>query len=326
MSKARIITATNVNHALNDALWHLKTKGVISDSRNGRVVRAPGPVITEYLHPRERLVSPAWRDANHVFHLAETIWMLSGANRVEWLLQFNSSFSQFAESDGTQHGAYGHRWFRHFDMNQIHLALEELRKPNNRRVVVQMWDARTDFAANYKDVPCNTHIYFEVQDGELNMTVCCRSNDIMWGAYGANAVHFSMLQELMATTLGVRVGTYYQLSNNFHMYLDFGPGKLVDLHALPTHAEDDYELYTNAKPVPLLQGKETIGDFIADCHDVVRGHDSVVKTAFMRRTAVPILKTYILRKKAQPFSFEHIEESDWKHSFQGWVNRRTERD
>ena len=50
------------------------------------------------------------------------------------------------------------------------------------------------------------------------MTVCCRSNDIIWGAYGANAVHMSMLQEFMAGCIGVPVGRYYQVSDNYHAY------------------------------------------------------------------------------------------------------------
>jgi hypothetical protein len=69
-----------------------------------------------------------------------------------------------------------------------------------------------------KDLPCNTHIYFKVRDGLLNMTVCCRSNDIIWGAYGANAVHFSVLQEYVAARVGVPVGSYTQLSDSYHAY------------------------------------------------------------------------------------------------------------
>ena len=33
---------------------------------------------------------------------------------------------------------------------------------------------------------------------KLCMTVCNRSNDMLWGAYGANVVHMSMLQEFVA--------------------------------------------------------------------------------------------------------------------------------
>lgn len=97
-----------------------------------------------------------------------------------------------------------------------------------------------DLVGTWKDRPCNTHVYLRVWEidngpdlmrppedqgkypprtrGVLDMTVCCRSNDAIWGAYGANAVHFSVLQEYLAAAVGVGVGTYYQVSNNFHVY------------------------------------------------------------------------------------------------------------
>jgi thymidylate synthase len=54
----------------------------------------------------------------------------------------------------------------------------------------------------------------------LDLTVLCRSNDVVWGAYGANAVHFSVLQEYLAGRIGVDVGVMYQFSNNYHGYVD----------------------------------------------------------------------------------------------------------
>jgi hypothetical protein len=42
---------------------------------------------------------------------------------------------------------------------------------------------------------------------------------MVWGAYGANAVHFSVLQEFIAAAVGVPVGFYWQVANNFHAYL-----------------------------------------------------------------------------------------------------------
>ena len=50
------------------------------------------------------------------------------------------------------------------------------------------------------------------------MSIVNRSNDMIWGAYGANAVHMSMLLEYMAAMTGFQVGIYYQISNNLHAY------------------------------------------------------------------------------------------------------------
>jgi hypothetical protein len=40
----------------------------------------------------------------------------------------------------------------------------------------------------------------------------------VWGAHGANAVHFSVLQEYLAGCIGVHIGKLYQFSNNYHIY------------------------------------------------------------------------------------------------------------
>jgi hypothetical protein len=50
------------------------------------------------------------------------------------------------------------------------------------------------------------------------MAVTCRSNDILWGAHGANVVHFSILQEYMAARLGLNMGRLDQYSFNYHLY------------------------------------------------------------------------------------------------------------
>lgn len=67
---------------------------------------------------------------------------------------------------------------------------------------------------------CNDLIMLKVRDGELNMTVACRSNDAIWGAYGANAVQFSMLLEYIAQRAGYEVGVYRQVSDSLHVYVD----------------------------------------------------------------------------------------------------------
>jgi thymidylate synthase len=68
---------------------------------------------------------------------------------------------------------------------------------------------------------CNLQVLFDAGLGRLNMTVTNRSNDLIWGAYGANVVHFSFLHEYMAALTGLPVGCYYQVSNNLHIYPEF---------------------------------------------------------------------------------------------------------
>lgn len=323
---ARVLTVRNVDMALTEGLWLLRTTGISEDSRNGLVLAAPGPVLTSYLFPRERLVTHPARDANHVFHLMETIWMLAGERNVNWLLQFNSQFGKYAEPGGLQHGAYGHRWRKMFMLDQILSAVEQLQVRGNRRVVIGMWHPSHDLGSPARDVPCNTHIYFQVKYDTLEMTVCCRSNDVIWGAYGANAVHFSMLQELMALALGVRVGTYHQFSNNYHLYTEFGQGK--DLLSQPpvgtkyaSHPEESAMAL-----VPLLTDNETIGMFLVDCEKFVAGEFGRLKTNFMNTVAMPLHNAYLARKfggtgHAQKY-LDECQPCDWKTMFTQWTEKR----
>lgn len=221
------ITGHNVNDAYEEGLWKMRILGKDADSRNGKVKRIPGPVATTYLHPTERMLFDAQRDANPFFHIFEGIWMLAGRNDVKWISQFNSNIGQYSDDGITLSGAYGRRWREHWGRDQLTWVIDHLRKnPNSRRAVLQMYDPECDQETRYldpKDIPCNTAVYFEIDEGSLNMTVTNRSNDMIWGAYGANAVHMSMLQEFVANALGVPVGRYVQFSNNFHIYeLHFG--------------------------------------------------------------------------------------------------------
>jgi len=327
MGTTTVISALNVNYALPYALVMLAECGQETNSRNGPVIRAPGLVVTEYERPWERLVFNPVRDANHVFHLMETIWMLAGQNDVNWLLKYNSSFGQFAEANGVQHGAYGRRWRGFFNgVDQLRALEKELRVPGNRRAVLGMWSPAHDLGSGMKDVPCNTHVYFDVDtDSRLNMTVCCRSNDVMWGAYGANAVHFSMLQELLALHLGVSIGTYYQVSNNFHMYTEFGPGVNADEMQ---EIVDPYRLNQCPSLVMIGHG-ETMWDFLEDCEKFVHGNAGAMRTYFMRHIAFPLSSAYLGRKAGRDDYHEilaSMPNCDWKLAFKQWAERRNQKE
>lgn len=233
----RVITGRNVNLILPEAIRLMHEIGIERDSRNGPVMQSPVPVSTVYENPTERVVFYPERDANPFFHLYESLWMLMGRNDLAGPQRYVKTFGQFSDDGVTLHGAYGYRWRQAFgymveidhggqrleweSFDQLNTIAEQLKKnPNDRRCVLQMWDARLDLGKTGKDLPCNDTATFQIgTDGRLHLVVFCRSNDIIWGAYGANAVHFSFLLEYMANWIGVPVGTYTQVSVNWHMYL-----------------------------------------------------------------------------------------------------------
>ena len=221
------IYARNVSDALFQGLQSIQNFGRRINTRNGEVLEFPSPVITTYTNSRERVLFYEQRDANPFFHLMESFWMLAGRNDVEWISQFNGRINTYSDDGIRFHGAYGHRWRHWFEKDQIHQAIFRLNTyENDRRAVLGMWDPKHDLVSTNdgNDYPCNTHIYFSKRNivgrDTLDMTVCNRSNDMIWGAYGANAVHMSILLEYMAAMTDCVVGKYYQFSNNLHVYTE----------------------------------------------------------------------------------------------------------
>lgn len=217
-----IIEARNVHRAFPQAVALMRTHGVERGSRNGPVLQAPWPVTTVYERPQERLVFWPSRDVNVAFLVYEALWMLAGRNDLAPLTRYIAGFGRYSDDGRSLNGAYGHRWRNVFDDDQLAVIVQRLRRDrDDRRSVLQMWDANYDLGSPSRDVPCNMIATFQIASGgELDLTVFCRSNDIVWGAYFANAFHFSVLLECMARAIGVPVGTYRQVSVNWHAYRD----------------------------------------------------------------------------------------------------------
>lgn len=241
----KVLNVRNVHEALPRAVQLIHLVGDRRPSRYGEVLQYPGPVSTVYERPRERVLFWPERDANPFLHLYESLWMLAGRNDVAGPVRYAKRMQEFSDDGETYHGAYGHRWRRYFgrmvasedpndecdgcqrtvtsweSKDQLAVIADLLgHDSTDRRAVLQMWDAEADLGRKGKDLPCNTMATFQINRfGHLDLVVFCRSNDIVWGAYGANAVQFSMLLEYMSRWIGVPMGTYTQISVNWHAYL-----------------------------------------------------------------------------------------------------------
>jgi len=194
-------------------------------SRNGPVRQVSGPVSTVYEKPLERVMFWSERDANPFFHFFEALWMLGGRRDVASVSRFAKNMGNYSDNGVDFHGAYGYRWRQRMPRDAT--AFDQLDKicaglaadHTDRRQVLQMWDSLSDLSHDGKDVPCNVTATFQVcPDGDLHLVVFNRSNDIIWGCYGANAVQFATLLEYVAARTKIPVGTYTQISVNWHGY------------------------------------------------------------------------------------------------------------
>lgn len=306
----KVIQTTNPDNGLVYGYRHLRETCLIEESRGGVVLVSPTPVTTIWQAPLNRVSLDPVRDANPFFHLYEAFWMLAGSNDGTLLDHFVSDFTErYGESGKRIHGAYGYRWREHFSIDQLLGVIARLREdPNSRQAVIAMWDPDSDFHGQWKDRPCNTHIYFRVNGTKLDMTVCCRSNDIYWGCYGANAVHFSVLLEYVANQLRLDMGIYYQISNNFHIY-----------HSMQEKALK-CELRRQFPPMtPLFPCTE----YDIDCV-VQRDFTHPPTSESVYRWIAPMIKAHDIRKTdpEKALSFLKPEESDWHLAGYNWIKRR----
>jgi thymidylate synthase len=284
-----VIRARNVNDAMPKALQNLGWAGIKRESRAGTVIEYPEPVATVYQQPRERVLFNPHRDANPFFHFFEALWVLAGRGDVGFLARFNVRMREFSDNGKTFHAPYGRRLRsmarKTIDVtkgetdDQVSLVCKMLRdSPQDRRAVLQIWDAGWDLGASSKDIPCNDMVFCKRgPEGELNIRVCCRSNDAVWGAYGANAVQFSVLQEYMAAHIGCPVGTYTQISDSLHVYMD---NPFWDFFMNTTQHGATYDAYqvADVQPFPLFtQPKEFDADLLVKpaCTDTRRRRSTV---------------------------------------------------
>lgn len=214
-----VIVANNVNDALRTGLKYLNAFGVRERRRDRNVIEAPGPVTTIFNEPNKCVLFDGIRDANPFFHMMEALWILAGRDDVKTMAFYNSNIGNYSDDGHTFHGAYGHR-LRVNTIDQLLSVIWRLREdPNTRQAMMGIWQPR-DLLYEGRDTPCNTTVMFHKRGEELSMTVTNRSNDVIWGAYGANAVQFSFLLQFVAACVGLRVGKYYQVSNNYHVYTE----------------------------------------------------------------------------------------------------------
>lgn len=357
----RVITARNVNHALPRAIQLLRAGlNVRRIAPRGRsTLEYMEPVATVYVQPRERVLFSPARDANPFFHFFESLWIMAGRADVEWLRFFLPRITEYSDDGFVFHGAYGARMRRAVRVaaggwrestNQFENVVAELhRDRNSRRAVIGLWTPALDSGYMGKDMPCNCTLFFKLREGALNMLVANRSNDVIWGAYGANVVQFSVIQEVLASMLDASVGKYTQMSDSFHVYEDEPSWQRV-LHAYgDVHNGDHYDPYTDTEvatgygfwhprpvdPYPLLKYPRTWFSDLDEFMGLAQGHmnkPEIImgspdwKNPLFHEVAVPLFNAYAARLRGDYDTALRwallCAAEDWALAAAIWINRR----
>jgi thymidylate synthase len=192
--------------------------------RNGERVKASkgwntelAGIILELKNPTARLSRTETKGT--VFScLGETLWYLAKSNRLDFIKFYLRHYEQFAERDGTVHGAYGPRLFNMREsVDQINSVISLLRrKPSSRQAVIQLFNAE-DILASYNDIPCTCTLQFLIRRGSLNAIVHMRSNDAFVGL-PHDVFAFTFIQEILARSLKLNLGYYKHAVGSLHIY------------------------------------------------------------------------------------------------------------
>lgn len=178
------------------------------------------PVAVTINDPRRNVISNKCRRLNYGFMNAELSWIMSGSNET-WITHYNKNWMSFSDDGLTLNGAYGDRVFKYRGpsvlVDQFTSAYELLRDdPDSRQATIVLFNPELDYRQT-KDKPCTNLMRFKIRDGKLQMIVFMRSNDVMLG-YPYDVFNFTSMQAIMASMLGVELGTYTHIVDSFHIY------------------------------------------------------------------------------------------------------------
>lgn len=172
-------------------------------------------VLLEVTDPRARLSRTETR--GKIFSsLGELCWYLAKRKDLGFIEYYIKQYRDYADG-GEIFGGYGPRLFEWRGLNQMARVTEVLRnKPDSRQAVIQLFDA-PDLVGEHRDIPCTCTLQFMLRRNKLHMFTNMRSNDVFLGL-PHDCFCFTMIQEIIASTLSVELGSYKHAVGSLHLY------------------------------------------------------------------------------------------------------------
>jgi thymidylate synthase len=142
---------------------------------------------------------------------------LAKTNDLEFITYYLSHYERESEDGRTVYGAYGPRLFDFKGSSPVASAIELLKKnPATRRAVIPLFEA-ADLVEKHKEIPCTCLMQFLVRGRRLHMLTYMRSNDVFLGL-PHDIFAFTMLQEIVARSLVIEIGSYKHIVGSLHLY------------------------------------------------------------------------------------------------------------
>ena len=168
--------------------------------------------------PMSNLIEDQDRNWKWDYAEAEWQWYLTGLPNIKMLGEIYGKipeiWKRMANGEGYVNSNYGYQWQRNDQLDKVIELLKS--NPKTRQAAISIYDAK-EYDKYWHDTPCTYAVQFTILNGHLNMCVTMRSNDL-WYGFCNDQYCFSKLQELVATEVGLPIGTYYHFAHNLHLY------------------------------------------------------------------------------------------------------------
>jgi len=243
---------TGINSFLVGASTLLLKEGVKRKTRGKLCIELPEPFMFKITNPTKRLVTITERKWNPILPFAESLWLATGKNDLEFIGHYLKNMKNFSDDGEFLRGGYGPRLRKYNGINDDYkirnpydIDIAKLNKSEvdqfsficksfekdkfTRQAIINIGDPPKDCFDKEgnikitKDFPCTRLLHFQKQPkaNKLNLTVYMRSNDLVWGASAVNIFNFTFMLEYFSQILGLEIGEYYHIANNFHYYEEF---------------------------------------------------------------------------------------------------------
>lgn len=187
----------------------------VATSRKKRATELTG-VLLELRHPRARLSRTETR-GKPFSCLGELLWYLSRGNDLDFIEYYIPIYRDESEDEQTVYGGYGPRLFDQRGNDQIQNIIKTLKAGHStKRAVIQIFNAE-DIATRHIEIPCTCNLQFLIRRGKLDLIVYMRSNDAHLGL-PHDVFCFTMIQEIVARSVGVKLGSYKHFVGSLHLY------------------------------------------------------------------------------------------------------------
>lgn len=241
----------SINYFLIGMSKNLLSHSVERTTRGYKCYEIPNPITIKIKNPTQRFITIPQRKWNYTLPFVESLWLATGRNDMELVGHYVKKMYDFADDNKFMRAGYGPR-LRFFngisndyqtgylqehnadvvgkptEVDQFeYVEASFKRDPYTRQAIIDIGDPAKDcFSSDHvlkitKDFPCTRSLQFLRNGNELDLIVHMRSNDFIWGASGVNIFNYTLIQEYFAKILGLQIGSYYHIVNNFHYYENF---------------------------------------------------------------------------------------------------------